>query len=111
MSILDTATLTEAQMSEAVHGEDEVAPVLSERVLNMTTAEKIAYSARLVAPWQMPMLTLMEAYRKEYPPEQTSPDVLQAVSVMIPLRAFIALLSAAQCVVIHAGENQPKEPV
>lgn len=108
MSIIDTATLTEAQMSEAIHGEDEVAPApaLSDRVLNMTTQDKIAYSAKLVAPWNASMLSLMDAYRKEYPPETTRVDVIQAVSVSIPLRAFTALLSAAQCVIISAGETE-----
>jgi len=82
---------------------------LSERVLEMTTQEKIDYSARLNTPWQKPLLTVLNGYMKEYPPATTRPDVIQAVSVQLPLRAFIALMSAAQCVIIAANENQPKK--
>jgi hypothetical protein len=82
---------------------------LSEQAKSMTTQEKIAFSAKLCTPWQKPMLGLLEAYMKEYPPKTTRADVVQAVSVSLPLRAFVALMSAAQCVIISTEENKSKE--
>lgn len=84
------------------------ASVLSERVMEMTTQEKIVYSAKLNLGWQKPLLGLLHEYMKQYPPQTTSVEVIQAVSVQLPLRAFTALMSAAQCVIIAASE-QPKE--
>jgi hypothetical protein len=82
---------------------------LSDRAKDMTTEDKIAYSAKLNIPWQKPMLSLLEAYMQEYPPKTTRSDVLAAVSVSLPLRAFVALMSAAQCVIIKAGEDAVRE--
>lgn len=101
----DVNGMTGTELSDKLA--EAVSP-LSERVLEMTTAEKIAYSSKLCLPWQKPMLMLLEAYVKEYPPTTTSKEVMQAVSVQLPLRAFIALMSAAQCVIISAHENDPQ---
>lgn len=65
----------------------------------LTPQEMIDKAAKLMAPWTAPLRVLAEAYLKNYPPMTTSRDVLQAVTVQVPLRAYMAMLYSGEVTV------------
>lgn len=65
----------------------------------LTPQEMIDKAAKLMSPWTAPLRVLAEAYLKNYPPMTTSRDVLQAVTVQVPLRAYMAMLYSGEVTV------------
>lgn len=72
-----------------------------------TAEELLATAARLLKPWHAQLTMIGKAYLKEYPPLKTRADVIQAVTVQVPMTAYLAMMTAVSATLLHELENAP----
>lgn len=74
----------------------------------MTPQDMVNKAGALTRPWLKPLRELAHAYLKTYPPRKVSRDVLNAVTINVPMRAFMALLYAGEVSVSLMVQDQPE---
>lgn len=74
----------------------------------MTPQEMITKAGKLTTPWIEPLRQLAQAYLKQYPPQKISRDVLNAVTINVPMRAFLALMYAGEVAVSLTPQDKPE---
>jgi hypothetical protein len=78
-------------MTEAVQEQ----PAAEQATKKYTPEQARAELVKTFTPYAPSIMQVVALYRKQYPPETTPAEVLDAVTVPVPLRAFFVLASIA----------------